>query len=108
MIIHNRILPFGRSYIAINLFGIIFAKKWLSERTIRHERIHTRQQLEMLFVPFYVWYVAEWLVRLVMYRNARRAYFNISFEREAYANEHNSAYLHHRRWYNWMRYLGRD
>ncbi len=70
-----------------------------------HEGTHLGQQAEMLVVPFYVWYVVEWLVRLVQYRNARQAYRNISFEREAYANERDDTYLSHRKHYAWVKYL---
>ena len=31
-----------------------------SARLLNHERIHHRQQLEMLLLPFYVWYVLEY------------------------------------------------
>ena len=33
------------------------------------------------------------------------AYFNISFEREAYANQWDEHYLEHRRPYSWTKYL---
>jgi hypothetical protein len=38
---------------------------------------------EMLYIPFYLWYGVEWLVKLFCKGNAYR---NISFEREAYDN----------------------
>lgn len=105
MIINNRLIPFGKSYIAINLFGIIFAKERLDASAIRHEKIHTCQQREMLFVGFFVWYVVEWLVKLIAYRNQRKAYRNISFEREAYSNDHNENYLKMRKHFAWKDYL---
>ena len=60
---------------------------------------------EMLYVFFYLWYGIEWLVRLVMYRNARTAYRNISFEREAYMNQGSMSYLQGRGRYAWVKYL---
>jgi len=33
----------------------------LTPDLILHERIHTRQMQETLFVGFYLWYVIEWL-----------------------------------------------
>lgn len=105
MIINNSIIPFGKDYTAINLFGVIFAKERLSEHEIRHERIHTLQQREMLFLPFFLWYVVEWGIRLVLYRNMHKAYRNISFEREAYANQRDVNYNQHRRLFAWMKYL---
>ena len=105
MIIYNRIIPFGKQYFAINLCGIVFAKSRMSATSLRHERIHTQQQREMFFVGFFLWYVAEWLVRLIMYRNQYKAYRNISFEREAYNNQHIKGYSRTRRHYAWMRLL---
>ncbi|MBQ8938551.1 MAG: hypothetical protein IJ066_12700, partial [Bacteroidaceae bacterium] len=66
MLIRNRFLPFG-PFLAINLFGIIFVRKGraFAPVDLNHERIHTRQMRELLYVPFYLIYIAEWLVRLV-------------------------------------------
>ena len=41
-IIYNKIIPF-RGFIAINLFGILFAREELNAVTINHEKIHTAQ-----------------------------------------------------------------
>ncbi len=60
---------------------------------LNHERIHLRQQLELLIIPFYVWYGVEFILRLIQYRNRKEAYRNISFEREAYRNEKDLDYL---------------
>lgn len=104
-IIHNKYIPFGKRYLAINLFGIIFTKGDLSVPSIRHEKIHTRQQLELLIIPFYLLYILEWLFRLLQYRNAFQAYKNISFEREAYENMNDESYLEGRKKYAWMKYV---
>lgn len=105
VIINNSILPFGKSYIAINLFGIVFAKEWLSESFLRHERIHTSQQKELLFVGFYIIYILEWLVRMLICKSARKAYRTISFEREAYDNQDSPDYVSNRRRFAWMKYF---
>ena len=60
---------------------------------LNHERIHLRQQLETGILLFYIWYILEYLVRLIQYRHRYRAYRNISFEREAYTNDKNPHYL---------------
>lgn len=104
-VIQNKIIPFGKNFLAINLFGVIFAKGHLNARVHNHEFIHTLQQREMLFVVFYLWYLVEWLVRIVMYRDVVEAYRNISFEREAYANDHDFDYPHSRKLYGWTNYL---
>lgn len=101
-IIRNNILPFGKKYAAINLFGVFFVKKnvLLTTELINHERIHTRQQTELLFVFFYIIYVIEWFYRLLQHGfNGHRSYLAISFEREAYAHGNDLDYLKHRRHY---------
>lgn len=102
----NKYLP-PKGFGAINLFGVVFVRYGtkLSERTIQHESIHTKQMREMFYLFFYLWYGLEWLFRLVQYRNAMTAYYNISFEREAYANQNNSNYLNERKSWAWVRYL---
>ena len=60
---------------------------------MNHERIHLRQQVELLVLPFYVWYGVEYIIRLLQYRNRHKAYRNISFEREAYEKEEAILYL---------------
>jgi len=76
-----------------------------SQRLVRHEMIHIRQQREMLVVPFYIWYVLEYLIRLPFYGS--NAYMNISFEREAYSqyDSEYSDYLETRKPYSWFKYL---
>lgn len=87
----NKYMPF-KGYSAINLFGVLYTrqpKESVSQRTIRHEKIHTAQMKEMLYIFFYLWYVVEWLIRLCMKGNAYR---NISFEREAYKHQNELDY----------------
>lgn len=102
-IIYNNIIPF-KGFKAVNLFGLLFARKGASinETTINHESIHTEQMKELLYLPFYVWYAIEWLIRLFMKGNAYR---NISFEREAYANEKDFDYLSKRKHFSFFSYI---
>lgn len=102
-IIRNNIIPFP-GFKAINLFGVLFvrANAEISEVTLNHEEIHTKQMKEMLYIFFYLWYVIEWTVRLFM---SEDAYRNISFEREAYTNQDNLDYLKERKKYEWIKYL---
>jgi len=101
-IIRNKYIPF-KGFRAINLFGVLFVRgnARLSEKTLNHEKIHTSQIKEMLYVFFYVWYVIEWFIRLPF----GNAYRNISFEREAYANDDNSTYLETRKRFAFVKYL---
>lgn len=104
MIIKCRFIPKG---ICVNLFGTFWARdtSWIDKHVINHERIHTAQQRELLFIPFYIIYIIEWLVRLIQFRNRQDAYMNISFEREAYAHGHDLNYLPNRKHYAWTGYL---
>ena len=72
---------------------------------MNHERIHLKQQFELLIIPFFIWYGLEFLVRLLQYRNRRDAYLNISFEREAYQNEFDLEYLKKRHFWSFLKYL---
>lgn len=72
---------------------------------INHERIHLRQQLELLILPFFIIYGLEYLIRFIQYRNPYLAYRNISFEREAYQNEGNMAYLKDKKFWSFLRFL---
>ena len=72
---------------------------------LNHERIHLKQQLELFIVPFYIWYLTEFSIRYFQTRNFHQAYRNISFEREAYANESNLNYCISRKRWNFTGYL---
>ena len=105
----NKFINFftGNSVIGVTLapFGVFLRKDYISNKTvIRHESIHWKQQLEMLIIFFYLFYVIEWFIRLFMSGNAYR---NISFEREAYSNEKNKNYLTERKKYAWVKYLNK-
>lgn len=97
-----------KGYIGITLFPFIFvreAKLMQHLLLLNHERIHLRQQAELLIIPFYIWYVVEYLIRLLHYKNKKQAYRNISFEREAYTNEGNPDYSKTRKFWNFIKYL---
>ncbi|RBQ05914.1 hypothetical protein DRW42_15410 [Pedobacter miscanthi] len=69
---------------------------------INHEKIHLRQQLELLVFPFYFLYFFNYLINLFKYKNHDRAYRNIIFEREAYDHETDLNYLKNGHWYGWI------
>lgn len=105
-IIRNRWFPFGK-FVAINICGVIFTKANLGKTLQYHEYIHTIQQRELLYVFFYAVYLLEWALRLLVTHDAQKAYRNISFEHEAYANQHNFKYHHHRPFCAWTHYVSR-
>jgi hypothetical protein len=72
---------------------------------VNHEKIHLRQQLELLVLPFYVWYVMEFLIRWIMTKDKNVAYRNISFEKEAYTNEKDLNYLKLRSFWKFLNYF---
>lgn len=102
-----------KDYSTVMLFGAVFTEdSSVSERTIYHEQAHAVQyrtlfcaglvlalivslftelswwSVSLILIPvmlFYVWYVIEYIIRLLLYRNHYRAYRNIVFEREAVA-----------------------
>lgn len=90
--------------ITLSPFGIYFKseKTMKSLRTVNHEKIHWQQQLEMLIIPFYLWYFIEWIIRIF---GSANAYRNLSFEREAYGNDGNMNYLETRKRYCWIKYI---
>lgn len=94
----------------LSLWPFIFLKEdslKADEVLINHERIHLKQQRELLILPFYILYISEWLFRTVLYLDSYRAYQNISFEREAYTNEKDMQYLSKRRFFGFLQYLTR-
>ncbi|MDD2551936.1 MAG: hypothetical protein PHQ56_04895 [Dysgonamonadaceae bacterium] len=106
-VIVSDFLPF-RGFAAINLFGIVIARKDrlpLSQRILHHEAIHTHQIKELFYIGFYGWYIVEWLFRLIYYRNSKEAYKNICFEREAFCNDVNPNYLKQRKRYAFLHYI---
>lgn len=95
-IIYNSIIPF-KGFAAINLFGVIFARKEckVTPHTINHEKIHTAQMKELFYIGFYLVYLLEWIYRLVFY--TRSAYRGLSFEIEAFNNQYDYKYLDKRK-----------
>lgn len=93
-VIYNRLLP-PKGFKAINLFGVVLVRKGcrMTAADLNHEAIHTAQMRELLYVPFYLLYVLEWLWLLPRYPKRHEAYRNISFEREAYAHQAEPDYL---------------
>ena len=101
---------FYKNYVGLSLWPFIFLKNTALKKDavlINHEKIHLRQQQELLLLPFYILYISEWLLRTVLYLNSYKAYQNISFEREAYANENEFNYLSKRKPFSFIKYLCR-
>ncbi len=112
MIIKTRlvkILTFGfASGMCLFPFVLIGKEIEITHRLLNHEKIHLRQQLEVLVLPFYFMYFLEYLVRIIQYRNFSKAYRNISFEREAYYYQSHIDYLENRKPYAWRKFITRS
>ena len=106
MIIQCKYLPV-KGFAAMNIFGMLLVRKgyYLNAVDMNHERIHTVQMREMGYLPFYIWYVIEWLIRCCRFIRPRVAYRNISFEREAYEHQKDLNYLKHRKHYAFLKWI---
>ncbi|BFP41764.1 hypothetical protein FGF1_26090 [Flavobacteriaceae bacterium GF1] len=101
---------FRKNYVGLTLWPFIIVKEDSHKDDvvlINHEKIHLKQQSELLVLPFYFWYMLEWLLRTLLYLDSYRAYQNISFEREAYANEMDLGYTDRRKPYSFLNYIFR-
>ena len=131
-----RILTFGwAAGITLAPFGIYIKEGYENQRgIIVHEKIHWRQQLEMMVVGAIMAVIAGitlmsfgmfswWLLLLLVFPflffylwyviewlikipfNGRKAYSSISFEREANCYEYNETYLMIRKAFAWLRFI---
>lgn len=85
---------------AAAIFPFIFVRSqdviepWL----INHELIHFRQQLETLFIGFYILYWCEIIhAKIILKKSWPETYKWLSSEQEAYLNQNNSEYLENRK-----------
>ncbi|GJH40150.1 hypothetical protein RCZ04_07000 [Capnocytophaga sp. HP1101] len=88
-IVNKYFVPKG--YSGITLYPFVFANNsQLLEDPyfINHERIHLAQQRELLVIFFYIWYLIDFLLKYIKYKDKKKAYHNIIFEREAYENDY--------------------
>jgi len=105
ILVFRYLVPKG--YTGITLFPFVFLKHKnlkYDAKLMNHERIHLRQQLELLVLPFFVWYLIEFLIHYCRHWNWNKAYRSISFEKEAYANESDIGYLNKRRVWSFISY----
>ena len=106
LIVSKYLIPKGYSGLTIFPFVIIKTKKRkYLEVLINHEKIHLRQQLEMGILLFFLWYLIEFLVRWIKFKDSYIAYKNICFEREAYLYEKDLNYLEKRCFWFFLKYI---
>lgn len=122
------------NYTTITLTAFVFTEyknetempQWVRN----HECTHARQWVEMFIssalliwaisffidfspwvyllavISFYLWYVLEWIIRLFI--NGKNAYKYISFEQEARAAQYDETYLENSKYFNWLKYYGKN
>ncbi|SDR76157.1 hypothetical protein [Christiangramia echinicola] len=106
LIVNKRLLS-GR-FKGISLWPFVFLESdqlKKDEFFLNHEKIHLRQQLELLVLFFYVWYTIEFFIRYLDCRDGMLAYRNISFEREAYRRENDIDYLKKRPFWAFLKFM---
>lgn len=106
LIVTKYLIPKG--YRGVAVFPFVFLKYSVDKKNavfLNHERIHLRQQIELLFFPFLVWYFVEFCLRWIRYKNIDLAYRNISFEREAYSYENDLDYLKKRSFCFFLKFI---
>ena len=106
VIVSRYLIPKG--FRGITLFPFIIVSEHDLKQNpvmINHEKIHIRQQIELLIFPFFIWYGIEFLVKWFLCKDRNIAYRNISFEKEAYANEKDVNYLKQRSLWKFLDYL---
>lgn len=101
-VIQIRRRKFMRDFYAINLFGCIITCRRLSPYELNHELIHSAQAKELLYLPFYIWYLVEWFILFVKRKDWMKAYLCIRFEKEAYAYQNELDYLQHRKHFGYL------
>ncbi len=107
---HSSFIPVRIQFIAyhgIALYPFLLLKNKnlvFDQIFINHEQIHFQQQIELYFIPFYFIYLFEYIRNLLYYQNHDRAYREISFEREAFANQHDLDYLTNRQRKSYRKY----
>jgi hypothetical protein len=111
LLVQNQISTFipGKKFRILCVWPFLFVGRGeslpLPPEIMNHERIHARQQLEMGWVFFFIWYGLEFLVRWARHRDRFTAYRALSHEKEAYRHEGFPDYLKVRKPYAWRKYL---
>lgn len=103
MILVTRFVP----YSAMALYPFILIKRdelRNNAELIHHEKIHHRQQLELLLVGFYILYGVNYLLNLIKHRSHYKAYREIIFEREAFAMDKDLDYLRRRKIFAFLKF----
>ncbi|MDO9261967.1 MAG: hypothetical protein Q7U08_08510 [Flavobacteriaceae bacterium] len=106
MIIHLKyFIP--KSFSAFTFYPFIFIRNKVDTTNItliHHEKIHLKQQVELLIVFFFLVYFLEFCWNFIRYKSWMKAYHNIGFEKEAYQNEAHQDYIKTRKPYSFLKF----
>ena len=99
---------FGEAMQGITLWPYILISpdldEYLYESTLQHEKIHFEQCKETLVIGFYFIYITNYILNIIRLKgNTNKAYREIIFEKEAYANMFNKDYISTRKKYAWIK-----
>ena len=103
-----RMLGSNKIYAAQSFFIFIILREdrfRYNYKLINHEKIHQRQQVELLYVGHWILYLLFYLYHLIRTRSHVVAYEKIPFEREAYTHQSDLTYLNDRPAYAWWKYV---
>jgi hypothetical protein len=103
------LVPWFPGITGLTLFPFIILSKEIRGTTeamitINHEKIHIRQQVELLLVVFALWYVASFIAGRMRGMSWHEAYRNIIFEREAFDRMYDMDYLKTRKIFAFLKY----
>ena len=100
--------PF-KGYVALTFCPWVFIrkdkKKKYTAKVNRHETTHALQQIETLWLVFFILYSLEYILKLLFTFSPSKAYKSISFEQEAYNTEAIVNYNNTRKHYAWVKYI---
>ena len=107
--VYSSRFPF-EGYVVLTICPWVFIRKCYREvftsRVERHETTHALQQIECLWLLFFIIYGVEYVVKFILCGfKHKRAYQSISLEQEAYEHEAEVYYNEVRRLYAWVKYV---
>ena len=111
LMFENSKVPVSLSYVApinigaLSFFIFVWSRGEMSERTKRHETIHYKQQVEMLFVFQWILYGLFYVIGRFTKGSWKAAYYGNPFEVEAYANDLDPDYLEERKFWAWVKHV---
>mgnify|MGYP001331544761 FL=1 len=78
-----------------------------NEKIKRQSRVRVQQQLELLFVFYWIFCVFFWLVNYFKTRDSIESYYDIPLIREAHTNDSDKDYLKNRKRYAWIKFINK-